>query len=141
MSQGSALVPPGYVTPPFPSFSWDLGNLKKTDPKNLLYYRGDIILFTTLWTIIWFSILFGIGGIWGYLVFRKNRLGILLLLGQLLAGVGLGAASGAVVGAVLGGLYNAGQFGMPTWIPLGWGLVQALVVIVSAYAEISLNTL
>ena len=47
----------------------------------------------------------------------------------------------APVGAVLGGLYNAGQFGMPTWIPCGWGVVQALVVIVSAYAEVSLNTL
>lgn len=34
----------------------------------------------------------------------------------------------------LGGVYTAGFFRMSTWIPLSWGIINALVLILSSFA-------
>lgn len=34
----------------------------------------------------------------------------------------------------LGTIYNAGSFKMSTWIPLTWGVINALVLILSSFA-------
>lgn len=34
----------------------------------------------------------------------------------------------------LGGIYKAGSFRMSTWIPLTWGIINALVLILSSFA-------
>ncbi|GAB1738261.1 hypothetical protein KC333_g4002 [Hortaea werneckii] len=42
--------------------------------------------------------------------------------------------AGSVVGGVLGGVYSAGFFRMSTWIPLSWGVINAMVLILSSFA-------
>lgn len=34
----------------------------------------------------------------------------------------------------LSGIYSAGYFRMSTWIPFSWGLINALVLILSSFA-------
>jgi hypothetical protein len=34
----------------------------------------------------------------------------------------------------IGGVYTAGYFGMSTWIPFSWGIINALVLILSSFA-------
>ncbi|KAK5714365.1 pre-mRNA cleavage and polyadenylation factor (CPF) complex subunit [Elasticomyces elasticus] len=42
--------------------------------------------------------------------------------------------AGNVVGGLLGGVYSVGYFRMSTWIPLSWGVVNAMVLILSSFA-------
>ncbi|KIW25233.1 uncharacterized protein PV07_08429 [Cladophialophora immunda] len=41
--------------------------------------------------------------------------------------------AGSLVGLVLGAVYNAGYFGMSTWTPLLWGVINMLVLVVSSF--------
>ncbi|KAH0833597.1 hypothetical protein AYO21_05276 [Fonsecaea monophora] len=41
--------------------------------------------------------------------------------------------AGSLVGLVLGAVYNAGYFGMSTWTPLLWGIINMLVLVVSSF--------
>jgi len=34
----------------------------------------------------------------------------------------------------IGGVYTAGYFRMSTWIPFSWGVINALVLILSSFA-------
>jgi len=34
----------------------------------------------------------------------------------------------------LGGVYSAGYFRMSTWIPLSWGIINAVVLILASFA-------
>jgi hypothetical protein len=34
----------------------------------------------------------------------------------------------------IGGVYTAGYFRMSTWIPFSWGIINALVLILSSFA-------
>lgn len=47
-------VPPGYVTPSFPSLYWLIGPRDVVQP-NYLYHEGDIWRFTLYWTLIVFE--------------------------------------------------------------------------------------
>lgn len=40
---------------------------------------------------------------------------------------------GSLVGVILGAVYNAGYFRMSTWMPLVWGLVNMLVLVVGSF--------
>lgn len=42
--------------------------------------------------------------------------------------------AGNVTGGLLGGVYTAGFFRMSTWIPFTWGIINALVLILSSFA-------
>ncbi|KAI8816683.1 uncharacterized protein EV422DRAFT_275018 [Fimicolochytrium jonesii] len=131
-----------YVAPKWPSLSgFVIGGNSDTSTDNVLWYKDEIIIYTILWTVILFSFMYGLAGLWAYIVFLRSKFGMVLLLG--FAGIGLfaGASSGAVVGVLLASVYNAGLFAMATWIPLAWALVQIIVVLISSDADITLNNL
>ncbi|KND03457.1 uncharacterized protein SPPG_00940 [Spizellomyces punctatus DAOM BR117] len=140
---GRATGPPvDYVAPTWPDLQeWVIGAESDQMTSDVLWYKGDIVVFTLVWTVILFSIVYGVAGLWAYFVFFRSKLGLILLL--TFGGIGLfaGASSGAVVGILLASVYNAGYFAMATWIPLAWALVQVLIVIISADADLSLTTL
>jgi hypothetical protein len=56
-------------------------------------------------------------------------------------GLATAAISGAVVGIILFRVYDAGNFPMPTWAPFIWGLIQLLIVLMSAFTQTSLTAL
>lgn len=41
--------------------------------------------------------------------------------------------AGSIVGGVIGSVYEAGNFRMSTWIPIIWGGVNLLVLILSSF--------
>ncbi|KAJ3052510.1 hypothetical protein HK097_006112 [Rhizophlyctis rosea] len=131
----------GYSAPAWPSLThWVMGN-DSDQQDNALWYKSDIAVFTFVWTLIFFAVVYSLAGLWAYRVFFRSKLGIVFFLGFVAIGLACGAASGAVVGVVIGSLYNAGYFGMATWIPLAWGLVQILIAIVSSYSEATMTTI
>ncbi|KAK5153939.1 pre-mRNA cleavage and polyadenylation factor (CPF) complex subunit [Recurvomyces mirabilis] len=42
--------------------------------------------------------------------------------------------AGNVVGGLLGGVYTVGYFRMSTWVPLSWGIINALALILASFA-------
>ncbi|KAJ3190067.1 hypothetical protein HDU85_000358 [Gaertneriomyces sp. JEL0708] len=134
--------PSGYSSPSWPSLrNWVIGPQSDKRLTDVLWYKGDIVAFVVIWSVISFSVLYGLAGLWAYIVFFRSKLGVILLLAFCAAGLFAGASSGAVVGIILASIYNAGYFGMATWIPLAWALIQVLVCLISSDADLSLTTL
>ena len=107
-----------------------------------LYLRADIVWFTIAWTLILFSILYGIAGLWGFSVFyRSPRKALFFFILYFAIGLGSGALAGGVVGGLLSAFYIAGFFPMPTWIPLSWAITSVLFVVIAGYPEVTLTTL
>ncbi|KAG9072297.1 hypothetical protein KI688_000066 [Linnemannia hyalina] len=44
---------------------------------------------------------------------------------------------GSLVGLAIAAIYNAGAYRMSTWVPMLWGLIQALVVIMGSYSTVT----
>ncbi|ORZ38916.1 hypothetical protein BCR44DRAFT_1383611, partial [Catenaria anguillulae PL171] len=127
--------PEGYVPPTWPS----LYNPLLPTEAEFLYFASDIVWFTTTWSLIFFSAVYGVAALWGYfvLVRRRPKLAwILPLVFALVAGL-VALLSGVVFGLVLGAVYNAGQFPMSTWTPLMWALMQVLITLIGAYSPMS----
>ncbi|KAI8827157.1 uncharacterized protein EV422DRAFT_563237 [Fimicolochytrium jonesii] len=92
------------------------------------------------WMIL-FPFMFGLVGLWAYIVFLRSKFGMVLLLGFVDIELFAGVSSVAVVRMLLASVYNAGLFAMATWIPLGWALVQIIMVLILSDADITLNNL
>ncbi|KAJ3070767.1 hypothetical protein HDU98_006225 [Podochytrium sp. JEL0797] len=106
--------------------------------------RHKMLEFTLLWTLVAFGVAFGIAGLVAAVgSVREGRpvVGLILLL--FVVGFGLVTAliSGSVVGLLVGSIYEVGGFTMALWVPAGWAVIQTLVVIISSFAEIGLNSL
>ncbi|KAI9090484.1 hypothetical protein DFS34DRAFT_637540 [Phlyctochytrium arcticum] len=140
---GRATAPAeGYKPPQWPSLKvWVIGAKSDEMTTDVLWYKSDIVVYTLVWTLILFSVVYGLAGLWAYFVFFRSKLGLILLIAFCTIGLFAGASSGAVVGILLASVYNAGFFAMAVWIPLAWAVVQVLIVIISAHADLSLNTL
>nr|CAG8551821.1 5809_t:CDS:2 [Entrophospora candida] len=110
-----------YIT--WPSLYWP------SDDEVLLCNQNDIRLFTIIWTIIFYTVIYGTAGIWAWIVFHKNRWSFLFPIGFIGVALLSGLLGGTIVGFVLGALYNFGKFEMSVWIPFFWGLIQALVAL------------
>ncbi|KAJ3158246.1 hypothetical protein HDU86_002955 [Geranomyces michiganensis] len=134
--------PSEYVAPNWPSLrTWLIGPASDEDLSNVLWFQGDILSYTLIWTLIAFSVMYGLAGCWAYVVFYRSRLGLVLLFTFIGIGLFAGATSGAMIGVLLSGIYNAGYFAMATWLPLAWALVQVLILVISSDADLSLNNL
>eukprot|EP00842_Homolaphlyctis_polyrhiza_P005208 jgi/Hompol1/5689/HPOL_000816-RA len=130
-----------YVAPTWPSLYWWLGPTSVGSTVPVLWFTEDMVLFTILWTVIVFFVLFTVAGLLALFMFHRHRLGVFLLLGFSLYGVLIGAISGSIVGALLASFYATRPISMPTWIPLLWAILQAFAVIVYSYSQIAFATL
>lgn len=103
----------------------------------MLYYLGDIWRFTFYWTLIFFLSFHGCAALWASLMHRKFVGGFWILTTYFLVAGAQAAISGSLVGLMLGAVYRAGLFGMTTWIPLAWGAVQILYMVIRSYSMMS----
>ncbi|KAK9457910.1 hypothetical protein V1511DRAFT_508007 [Dipodascopsis uninucleata] len=122
----SSYVPWGYETPKFPSLRWPSGS--SFDTRYYLYHQYDIWKFTLYWTLILFTSVHGVAGLWAALANHRHRFKV----GGIEAVI-----SGSIIGAILGLIYTAGSFTMSTWIPFTWAIIQVLTIIMSSYSMAS----
>ncbi|OAQ26072.1 hypothetical protein K457DRAFT_1778583 [Linnemannia elongata AG-77] len=117
MSSGF-LPPPDYKTPLWPSLYWP---------------------FTTYWTLIFIVSIYTMAGLWAFIVFSRRRYkwAILLPVFFFVTGAFIAFLSGSLVGLAIAAIYNAGAYRMSTWVPMLWGLIQALVVIMGSYSTVT----
>ncbi|OTA33306.1 hypothetical protein BTJ68_05933 [Hortaea werneckii EXF-2000] len=112
-----------YTPPPFPSLYWPFP-VAGTQTA-FLYDAYSMFKFTLYWTLI-FTLVRSSGKNWKVIWVVPI---IYLIIGGVEAVI-----AGSVVGGVLGGVYSAGFFRMSTWIPLSWGVINAMVLILSSFA-------
>lgn len=125
-------IPVGYVTPPFPSLTFHINSPEYEDA--MLYYLSDMWRFTLYWTLIFFLSFHCCAALWASLMHRKVLGGLWMLATYaLFAGV-QAVISGSLVGLMISAVYRAGFFGMTTWIPMVWGAVQIIAMVVRSYS-------
>ncbi|KFA70028.1 hypothetical protein S40285_02069 [Stachybotrys chlorohalonatus IBT 40285] len=129
--------PDEYRSPQFPALNvrtlYDLTE----ERRYTLYYISDVVRFTVEWTLITYGI-FHLGAVciamathgwnrssWKYVW----AVPVVYLVTAAVEALVAGSITGAVVGAV----YQAGYYEMNTWIPLVWGLISVLILIVSSF--------
>ncbi|KAM0278070.1 hypothetical protein ACHAQH_005361 [Verticillium albo-atrum] len=129
--------PENYQTPSFPSISIHLMDLSR-DNYWSLYYIGDIWRFTVLWTLIIYGVVHLAAAFIALAMQggKKRSLTYLWVAPIVYVAAALiqGLLAGSVVGLVLAAVYNAGYFSMSTWVPLLWGVINVLVLIVSSFS-------
>lgn len=144
-------VPLDYTHPSFPSLYWPFSPLP--DAPQYLYYQSDIWRFTLYWTLITYAGVHLSASLWAVLMQLRSVLAtktkplgepnkirqtlvwvwIIPVVYLFVAGVEA-VFAGSVVGLILGAVYNAGYFRMSTWMPLLWGLLNVLVLILSSFS-------
>ncbi|CAK4000600.1 sporulation RMD1 [Lecanosticta acicola] len=125
--------PLSYETPPFPSLYWPF---PVDGPQcTYLYDARPMWRFTLYWTLIF------VGGVHLFAAayacvaqWRNWRWIWLSLLGFAFIGTCEALIAGNIVGGLVGAIYTTGFFRMSTWIPLTWGIINALVLILSSFA-------
>ncbi|KAI6246807.1 hypothetical protein HI914_04926 [Erysiphe necator] len=130
-------APLDYVTPSWPSLYWPF--TKKIDIPKYLYFTHDIWFYTLLWTLVMFALTHGIVAMIGVIMqigkgHRSWQYVWAIPLANIIIGGIEAFLAGSVVGVVLGAVYESGYFKMSTWIPLLWGLINALFLIVSSFS-------
>ncbi|RIB04198.1 hypothetical protein C2G38_2121211 [Gigaspora rosea] len=123
-------VPPNYTSPNWYSLYWPFDS----NAASYLYKESDIRWYTTIWTIIFFMIIYGFAGIFACIVFHKYRWSFLILVGFLFVALITGFVGGTIIGYVLAALYSSGDFPMSVWIPFIWGLIQAFLVLLRCFS-------
>lgn len=130
-------IPVGYSTPKFPSLYFPNAN-GKAFHLAFLYYPYDIWKFTVLWTLIFFGAFHMCVASLAVVMHRKFVLGGLWIIVAYSAMAGIQALiSGSIVGLLIGAIYKAGLFGMSTWIPFVWGLLQMVFMVITSYSMMS----
>ncbi|KAJ5605996.1 hypothetical protein N7510_008777 [Penicillium lagena] len=125
-------VPINYQTPNFPSLYYPLpGHFKHA---HYLYYTTDIWRFTLYWTLIFYAATHLTVAAYAVLVHCRNWniIWIVPLVYSIVAGVE-GLLAGSIVGLIIGAVYEAGNFRMSTWLPMIWGGVNVLVLILTSF--------
>ncbi len=131
---------------PFPSLVWPIGSGNPLEYPVTLKNKSQMLSFVLLWSVSIHGTLFFIRGVWAAIAAwrrgKKNKIAPMALI-PLFFGIGLatGALTGSLVGLLLGFVYDSAGFFMATWVPLSWGIVQAMVVVTASFPEISLNVL
>ncbi|KAH6687300.1 hypothetical protein F5X68DRAFT_207143, partial [Plectosphaerella plurivora] len=103
-SRGEQAYPPvGYVTPPFPSLTFQFPDISSTTvPRLSLYYVYDIWRFTVLWTIIIFGVVHAASAVAAILMQGgKKRSWIYLLLAPFVY-FAVSMVQGIFVGSIVG---------------------------------------
>ncbi|KAL4778311.1 hypothetical protein BJX76DRAFT_362855 [Aspergillus varians] len=125
-------VPINYVTPPFPSLYDPFpGHANIT---HYLYHTGDIWRFTLYWTMLFYvSFHLAVAACALVMQGRNWRIGLAVPVVYAVFGGIEALLAGSIVGGMLGSVYEAGNFRMSTWIPIIWGGVNVLVLILSSF--------
>ncbi|SCV68816.1 BQ2448_937 [Microbotryum intermedium] len=133
----SSNPPDGYVEPGWPA----LYSALHQDPQ-YLYQPYAIWRFTLYWTLLFYGFIFLVTGLLLLVNFSKRhpRLTLLSFALWILTSLFLGLVSSTIVAYALAALYNAAFLRMSTWVPPLWGLVQAMLLIFSAAANVPFFT-
>ncbi|KAJ5365123.1 hypothetical protein N7517_008009 [Penicillium concentricum] len=125
-------VPINYEVPSFPSLYDPLP--AHHHQAYYLYYTKDIWRFTLFWTLLFYAAThLTVSGCAVLTHFRNwNVIWIVPLVYSIIAGLE-GLLAGSIVGVVLGAVYEAGNFRMSTWLPMIWGGVNVMVLIVTSF--------
>ncbi|KAK4623778.1 hypothetical protein CLAFUW4_06067 [Fulvia fulva] len=122
-----------YEDPPFPSLYWPfpVDGLQN----NYLYNAEPMWRFTLYWSLVCVGGVHLIAGAYACAVQRRNWK-LIWITPILYTAIGTIEAliAGNAVGGLLAAVYTAGFFRMSTWIPLTWGIINALVLILSSFA-------
>jgi hypothetical protein len=120
----------------WPGLYWPL-----TDPsqRQFIYSLSDIWRFTVLWCCLLAIPVYVMVGAWAVLMFDKKStfMGYYVLVVVLVALAASAAfIGGSIVGISLGLIYRFGCFSMSTYVPLLWGVIQVLILVVGSYSSI-----
>ncbi|CAG7920710.1 unnamed protein product [Penicillium olsonii] len=125
-------VPINYEVPSFPSLYDPLPSHHQQ--AYYLYYTKDIWRFTLFWTFVFYAATHLT--VAGCAVITQCRnwkvIWIVPLVYTFVAGLE-GLLAGSIVGLVLGAVYEAGNFRMSTWLPMIWGGVNVMLLIVTSF--------
>ncbi|KAL2808827.1 hypothetical protein BJX63DRAFT_18204 [Aspergillus granulosus] len=125
-------VPINYVTPPFPSLYDPFPG--RSNVAFYLYHTQDIWRFTLYWTLIFYiSCYLAVAACALALQGRNWRICLAVPIVYAVIGGLEALLAGSLVGLVIGSVYEAGNFRMSTWIPIIWGGVNILVLILSSF--------
>ncbi|CEL00852.1 hypothetical protein BJX65DRAFT_282703 [Aspergillus insuetus] len=125
-------VPINYVTPPFPSLYDPFPG--RSNVAFYLYHTQDIWRFTLYWTLIFYmSCYLAVAACALALQGRNWRICLAVPIVYAVTGGLEALLAGSLVGLVIGSVYEAGNFRMSTWIPIIWGGVNILVLILSSF--------
>ncbi|KAB8201965.1 integral membrane protein [Aspergillus bombycis] len=125
-------VPINYQTPAFPSLYDPFP--RPNAAVYYLYYTRDIWRFTLYWTLIFYLASHLSVAAWALAMQGRSwRICIAIpLVYGIIAGLEA-LLAGSIIGLVLGSVYEAGNFRMSTWIPMIWGGINMLVLILSSF--------
>ncbi|KAF2481725.1 hypothetical protein BDY17DRAFT_317476 [Neohortaea acidophila] len=125
--------PLSYSPPPFPSLYWPF----PVDGQQVVYlYDAETIWrFTLYWTLICVvGVHIAAAGYACMIQWRNWKvIWAVPVLYTVVGGIEA-VIAGNVVGGLLSGVYVSGYFRMSSWIPFTWGIVSALVLILSSFA-------
>ncbi|KAL3457511.1 integral membrane protein [Aspergillus heterothallicus] len=125
-------VPINYVTPPFPSLYDPFPG--RSNVAFYLYHTHDIWRFTLYWTLIFYiSCYLAVAACAIALQGRNWRICLAVPIVYAATGGLEALLAGSLVGLLIGSVYEAGNFRMSTWIPIIWGGVNILVLILSSF--------
>ncbi|KAL2872644.1 uncharacterized protein BJX67DRAFT_13993 [Aspergillus lucknowensis] len=125
-------VPINYVTPPFPSLYDPFPG--RSNAAYYLYHTHDIWRFTLYWTLIFYMTCYlGVAACALAMQGRNWRICLAVPVVYAVTGGLEALLAGSLVGLLLGSVYEAGNFRMSTWIPIIWGGVNILVLILSSF--------
>ncbi|OQE20602.1 hypothetical protein PENSTE_c013G09393 [Penicillium steckii] len=125
-------VPINYNVPSFPSLYDPLPSHGKE--AYYLYYTTDIWRFTLYWTLVFYCASHLTVAGCTVLTHARNWSVIWLVPLFYIVVAGLeGLLAGSIVGLVLGAVYQAGNFRMSTWLPMVWGGVNVMVLVVTSF--------
>ncbi|KAJ5187105.1 Integral membrane protein [Penicillium cf. viridicatum] len=125
-------VPINYEVPSFPSLYDPLPVNRQQ--AYYLYYTKDIWRFTLFWTLIFYGAThLTVAGCAVLTHFRNwNVIWIVPLVYSFIAALE-SLLAGSIIGVVLGAVYESGNFRMSTWLPMIWGGVNVMVLIVTSF--------
>ncbi|KAF2164580.1 hypothetical protein M409DRAFT_24976 [Zasmidium cellare ATCC 36951] len=125
--------PLSYEGPPFPSLYWPF---PVNGPQcTYLYDAEPMWRFTLYWTLIMVGGVHLVASAYACAVQWRNwKLIWIAPVGYAVLGTVEALIAGNVVGGLAGAVYTGGFFRMSTWIPFTWGIINALVLILSSFA-------
>ncbi|EMC99017.1 hypothetical protein BAUCODRAFT_146005 [Baudoinia panamericana UAMH 10762] len=140
MRQGSNFLktvvdtrPLSYTPPQFPALYWPFP-VYGTQTQ-YLYDARSMWLFTLYWTLICVVGIHIIAASYAVAMQWKNWkiVWVVPIIYVVVGGIEA-VIAGNVVGGLLSGVYSVGYFRMSTWIPLSWGIINTLVLVLSSFA-------
>ncbi|KAF4580983.1 Transmembrane protein 170 [Ophiocordyceps camponoti-floridani] len=130
--------PPGYETPDWPGLGLPILGDHTPDKRHTLYTVGASWRFTLLWTLVTYAVVHVAVVFIAFCTHGWKRASwkytwALPIIYLIVAGIEA-VFAGSVTGLMVGAIYRAGYHEMNTWVPLVWGFINVLVLIVSSFS-------